>query len=133
MLKPGIFGILKYSELFHNCISTYIQNPVMFTKMANPVWPWKFGTLAYWQSWNIQNPDIFKPDTYLEPSQRLKMTCFAKIVTSYNYFFKALYLRSMTEFFDRVLRASLSKYPLICRVISRYVFWNTYWETCQLS
>ena len=130
---------LAYSESWN------IQNSFIIVS------PRIFRTLSYlrkWQTlcnsgnsepWHIDNPGIFrtltylKPDTYVEPSQRLKMTCFAKIVTSYNYFFKALYLRSMTEFFDRVLRASLSKYPLTCRVISRYVFWNTYWETCQLS
>ena len=38
---------------------------------------------------NIQDP---------EPSQKVKMGCFVKIVKSYNYFFKALYLRSLTGF-----------------------------------
>ena len=33
MEKPGILGILEYSELLHNCIPTYIQNPVTFTKI----------------------------------------------------------------------------------------------------
>ena len=28
MQKPGIFGILKYSELYHYCIPTHIQNAV---------------------------------------------------------------------------------------------------------
>ena len=31
--KPGIIGILEYSEPFHNCILTHIQNPVVFTKI----------------------------------------------------------------------------------------------------
>ena len=33
MKKPGILVILEYSELFHNCILQYIQNPVIFTKI----------------------------------------------------------------------------------------------------
>ena len=36
MQKPGTFGILEYSELFHNCILTHIQNPVRFTKIGKP-------------------------------------------------------------------------------------------------
>ena len=31
--KPGILGILEYSELFHNCIPTHIQNSVIFMKI----------------------------------------------------------------------------------------------------
>ena len=31
--KHGILGILEYSEPFHNCIPTNIQNPVIFTKI----------------------------------------------------------------------------------------------------
>ena len=31
--KPDIAGILEYSEPFHNCILTHIQNPVIFTKI----------------------------------------------------------------------------------------------------
>ena len=33
MQKPGILGILGYSEPIRNCISTQIQNPVIFTKI----------------------------------------------------------------------------------------------------
>ena len=33
MQKPDIRGVLKYSETFHNYIPTYIQNPVIFTKI----------------------------------------------------------------------------------------------------
>ena len=33
MQKPGILGILEYSEPFHNYIPTYIQNTVIFTKI----------------------------------------------------------------------------------------------------
>ena len=40
----------------------------------------------------------FKSDRYSEPSQRLKMECFAKIVKSYNYCSKALYLQSLAGF-----------------------------------
>ena len=31
--KPGLLRILEYSELFHNCIRTHIQKPVIFTKI----------------------------------------------------------------------------------------------------
>ena len=50
-----------------------------------------------------------KPDTYSEPSQRFKTEFFAKIVKNYNYFFKALHLRSLTEF---LIHLSLNKYSL---------------------
>ena len=33
MQKPDILGIPEYSELFHNCIPTQIQNPVMLKKI----------------------------------------------------------------------------------------------------
>ena len=36
MEKPGIFGILEYSEPFHNSILTHIQNPIIFTKIGKP-------------------------------------------------------------------------------------------------
>ena len=57
MQKPGIFRILEYSELFHNCIPTHIQNPVIFTKI------YEYSEL--WQSM-----------TYSEPSQKFKMEFF---------------------------------------------------------
>ena len=33
MHKPGIIGILEYSEFSHNCFLTHIQNLAMFTKI----------------------------------------------------------------------------------------------------
>ena len=45
MEKPGILGILEYSELLHNCIPTYIENPLIFTKM------YKYSELSH-----VQNP-----------------------------------------------------------------------------
>ena len=33
MQKPDILEILEYSETFHNCILTHIQNHVIFTKI----------------------------------------------------------------------------------------------------
>ena len=33
MQKPEILKILEYSETFHNCIPTHIQNHVIFTKI----------------------------------------------------------------------------------------------------
>ena len=31
--KPGKLRILEYSELFHNCVQTHVQNPVILTKI----------------------------------------------------------------------------------------------------
>ena len=83
MQKPGILGILAYSELFHSGIATQDQK----------------------ESWHIYknlgiliNLTYLKPGTYLEPSQRFKMEFFAKIFKTYNYFSKVLHLRSLTEF-----------------------------------
>ena len=63
MQKPGILGILEYSEPFHNCIPKHIQNPVISTKI------FEYSELTY-----------LEPNTYLEPSQRFKMEFFARIV-----------------------------------------------------
>ena len=91
--KPGILRILEYSESFHNCILTHIKNPVIFMKI------YKYSLIRTY----------LKPDTYSEPSQRFEMECFAKIVKNYNYFSKALHLRSLTEFW---IILSLNKYSL---------------------
>ena len=61
------------------------------------------------QSWNMQNIAMFKTHTYSESSQRFKTECFAKIVKLYNYFSKALYLRSLTGFW---IWPSLNKYSI---------------------
>ena len=81
-LKPGILGILENPELFHNDIPTHIQNPVILRKI------YEYSELLTY----------LKSDTYSEPSQRLKIEFFAKIVKKYNYFPKALHLRSLTGF-----------------------------------
>ena len=66
MQKPGILRISEYSKLFHNLHpntwseSFHIYKNLQISK-----------TLTY-----------FKPDTYLEPSQRFK-SFFAKIVKNY--------------------------------------------------
>ena len=50
------------------------------------------------------------------------MEFFAKIVKSYNYFFKAVRLRPLTQFW---IWLSLNKYSLTCRVTSRYELYDT--------
>ena len=81
MQKPHILGILEYLEPFHNYILTYSDPCHTYDNLRI------FRTLTY-----------FKPGTNAEPSQRFKMKFFAKIVKNYNYFSKALHLRSLTEF-----------------------------------
>ena len=54
--KLGIFRILEYLERFHNCISTHIQNPAIFTKIGK-----RFVTLE------IQNTGILTILEYSEP------------------------------------------------------------------
>ena len=77
---------------------------------------------------NIDNPRILrtltylKPTTYLEPSRRFKMECFAKTVQNYNYFSKVLYLRSLTGFW---ISPSLNRYPLICWINLCYGLYET--------
>ena len=55
----GIFRTLCNACISWNIqnisIPTPVQNPVIFTKIGKPC-----VTLAYWQFWNNQNPDIFK-------------------------------------------------------------------------
>ena len=53
--KPGIFGILKYPEPFHNCIPAHIENPDISTKI------YKYSELL----------THLKSDTYSGPCQRL--------------------------------------------------------------
>ena len=115
--KPGIFGILEYSEHSHTWISMCIQTPVIFTKIGKLI-----VTLEIQNPTN--NPGIFttltylKLDTYSESSQRPKVECFAKIVKNYNYFSKVLCLRSLTEFWR--ICSSLDKYWLTCKLINSY-------------
>ena len=92
MKKWGIYGILEYSEPFHNFVSAHIQNPVMFTKIDKPCVILEIQKL--WQSGISRTLYYLKHHKYVEPSQRFKMECSVKIVTNYNYFPKALCLRS---------------------------------------
>ena len=84
------------------------------------------------------------PDPYLQPchiSKNLrifggvritftnKMEFLAKVVKNYNYFSKALHLRSLPGFW---IRLSLNKYPLTCRATSRNVLYDTFSEPCLL-
>ena len=99
-----IFRTLSYLRKFSN-----IQNPVIFTKTYE--YP---RTLTYLKPYTIQNP-----------LKDLRFEFFAKIVRNYNYYSKALYLRSLTGFWIRLF---LNKYPLTCRVTWRYVYHDTYSE-----
>ena len=101
MQKPEIFGIMEYSEPFHNYIQTYIQNPVIHKNLPT------FRTLTY-----------LKPDTYAEPSQRFKMEFFSKIVKNYNYFSKVLHLRSLIELWKHNL--CISTHYLLERPCTMY-------------
>ena len=90
-------------------------------------------TLTYSGSWNVQNPSIIpslcifrtlsyygrftniqNSDIYSELSQSRLSFC-KKIVKTYNYFSKALCLRSLTRFWIKVLKC-LNKYSLTCKV-----------------
>ena len=75
----------------------------------------KFKTLTY-----------LKPDTYSDLSQRFKIKFFVEIVKNYNYFSKALHLRSFTGFW---ISLSLNKYSLTWRVTSSYVLSDTHSDT----
>ena len=94
MQEPDIFWVLEYSEPFHNCIPLNHKN----SELWHIDFPAIFRTLTY-----------FKPNTYSELSQRVKMECFKTIVKSYNYFSKVLYLRSLTGFW---ICRSLNKVPI---------------------
>ena len=67
MQKYGIFGILEYSELFHNCFPMYIQNPVIFTKIDKP------SVIL-----EIQNPGILTILEYSEPLNDLRWSVLQK-------------------------------------------------------
>ena len=115
MHKSGIFGILEYSEPFHNCVRAHSQNPVIFTKVAKQC-----------VTVEIQNPDIFKTRNICRPVSKIeKKECFAKIVKSYIYFSKPLYLRPLARF---SITPSRNKYTLTCRVTRHNVLYETYSE-----
>ena len=59
------------------------------------------------------------------------MECFAKIVKNYNYFSKALYLRSLTGWC--LIRPSFNKYLLFYRKTSHYVLYETNAELWQIQ
>ena len=65
------------------------------------------------------SPSYLIPNICSESSQIFKMEWFAKIVKNYNHFSKALYVRSLTEFW---IRPSLNKHSLTCSVTLRYVW-----------
>ena len=67
-----------------------------------------------------------KPDTYWEPSQRLRWRFLQK---HYN-FFKALYLIFLTRF---GIHSSLNKYSLTCTVDLCYVLYVTYSQPWHLQ
>ena len=81
----------------------------------------KFRTLAYLQSWNIQDPGIFKVRPIFKTLSKIEDA--AKIVKSYNYFFKALYCRSLTGLW---ICPSLNRYSSTCRVTLCYVLYETF-------
>ena len=56
MQKPGIFGILEYSEPFLDCIPMPIQNTIIFAKIGKPC-----------VTLEIQNPAILTILKYSEP------------------------------------------------------------------
>ena len=101
-------GILGYSEPFHNCIPTHIQNPVNSVENTGIENPEIFRTLAY-----------LKPDIYAEPSQRFKM----EIVKSHNYFAKVLNLVPSASLGTRLLKCSIidlwhgSEYALLSYIL----------------
>ena len=84
----------------------HIQNPVIFTNIYE-----------YSELWDISNPTH-------------EMEFLAKIVKNYNYFSKAVYLRSLTMFW---IHLSLNKYSLTCRVTLHYVLCDKYSKPCLLS
>ena len=108
-----------YSEPHHICENRYT--------LCNP---------GNSEPWHIDNPGLFrtltylKPHTYVEPSQRCKIECFAKIVKSYNYFFKTLYLRSLRRFWILPFR---NKYSSASGVTSHNVLYETYSELCHIQ
>ena len=97
--------------------------------------------LAYSESWNIQNsfitasPGIFRTLSSLRkftniqnsdnpwhiqnPLKDSKWRFFGKIVKNYNYFSKALHLRSLTRFW---IRPTFNKCSLTCRMTSSYYY-----------
>ena len=94
MQKADLLGILEYSEPFHNCIPTHIQNPVIFTKIYE-----------YSEFWHV------KTDTYSELSQRFKMDFFPKIVKNYNYFSKAIHLKSCNQVLNKYWLINFVEWP----------------------
>ena len=125
--KPGIFRILEYPEPFHNCIFWHIENPLIFMKIGrlcvtleiqNPSILTILDSSELWHILNlthIQNP--LKDSRWSVLQKYLKAT----IVFSY--------IRSLTEFW---ICPSLINHSITCRVISRYVLYETYSEPCLL-
>ena len=115
----------QYSEPFYNYIRTPIQNPVKFTKISKP-----FVTLEIQNLVILTILEYLKPDRYSESSQRFQMECFEKMFESYNYFSRALRLRSLAGFWIRI---SLNKDSLICRVTSCHVLYDACSAPCHIQ
>ena len=70
MQKPGIFGILEYSEPFYDCILLHIHNTVIYTKIGKPCLTLEIqnpGTLAILEY--SEGLTYLKSNSYSEPSQ----------------------------------------------------------------
>ena len=127
--KPGTFAILEYSHLYHNCIRTHVQNPVIFTKICKPC-----------VTLETKNPGILTILKYSEPWHVLNKTdiqnalndigwCVCVENRSDNCFSKALYLKLIGFWIHQFL----NKYSLSYRVTSGSWFDETYSESCLLS
>ena len=120
--NPGIFRILPciHPDAYQETCHIYENRSTLCNSGSSYLWhndnPGIFRTLIY-----------FTLDRYSEPSQWFRMARFAKVVKSYNYISKALYLRSLTEFW---IWPSLKKYSLTWRVTLHYVLYETYSEPC---
>ena len=96
-----MFGILEYSELFHNCIPTAIQNRVIFTKIGK-----SWGNPGNLEHWHFENPVKFRTLTYWR-LKKFKMDRF-------NYFSKALLdLWQGSEYTHLWISTILSALPIV--------------------
>ena len=88
MQKSGIFGILEYSEPFHNCIPTHTQHYVIFTKIGKPSVTLQIEDAgqAFFQALFYNRWTVVKSQSWIESWNSIS-SCFVVLLFFFFFYF----------------------------------------------
>ena len=95
MQKSGIFGILEYSEPFHNCIPTHTQHYVIFTKIGKPSVTLQIEDAgqAFFQALFYNRWTVVKSQSWIESWNSIS-SCFVVLL----FFFFSIFEKTLQKF-----------------------------------